>query len=180
MNSVSIVQIRTAERNMGITLFGMTLPPVSFKSLLAVINSSIPRVPISQHASLKPLASAPFLNSSSSMIPYFSQISAGRLICLFWEIKIGRLRRSDTTVRRVETWERVCEMWADEAWAGGRRIGRGPNKREVERGEWTDRWDSREAAAGGRERAFACMFELEKLQNVIIWKLTLTSINWLR
>lgn len=180
MDSVLSVQVRTAERNIGITLLGTTLPPVSFKSLLAVINSSIPRVPISQQASLNPLASAPLLNSSSSTIPYFSQISAGMLICFFWEIKIGRLRRSDTTAKRVETWERVCEIWADEAWVGGRRIGRGPNKREVERGELIDRWDSRETAAGGRERAFACMLDLTKLRTVIIWRLTLTSINWLR
>jgi len=96
------VEQHTAARKSGITSPGTTFPRDSFRSLLAVINSSIPLVPISQHPSFTPFAVPPFRNTSSSTMPCFAQISEGRFICLFVEIWIGSERRRVTVVRRAE------------------------------------------------------------------------------
>jgi len=60
-----------------------------------------------------------------------------------------------TVVRRVERWESVWETVEVEGWVGGRRRGRGPRRREVDKGEWEVRWDSRVGEDGGSETVFA-------------------------
>lgn len=137
------------------TLPGTTFPFVSFKSLLAVINSSIPLVPICQQASLTPLASEPFLRTSSSIIPCFSATSPGIFSCLFDESSIGSVRSSDTVVKSVERWERVCDMCEVALSDGGSKSGSGPRRRDEESGLYVDMWDSSVGDEGGSESVLA-------------------------
>jgi hypothetical protein len=120
----------TALRKTGTAIFGSTLPPLPFNSLRAVINSSIPLVPISNNPSLTPLASAPLRKTSSSTIPYFWLISCGMFICRLELIKTGRDFNSETVVRSVERWDRVCVRSGVFSCVGGRRRGRGPSRSE--------------------------------------------------
>jgi len=97
----------TAARNTGVANFGSTLPPFPLSSRLAVINSSIPLVPISYRPSLTPRASAPLRSTSSSTMLCLVDISCGMLICRLDETSTGRFLSSETVVSRVERWDNV-------------------------------------------------------------------------
>jgi hypothetical protein len=98
----------TTDRNNGMTFPGSTFPPLPFNSLLAVINSSIPLVPISHNPSLNPFAFDPFLSTSSSTILCLAAISAGILTCLF-PTNIGRVLRREVAVNKVARWDKVWD-----------------------------------------------------------------------
>lgn len=145
----------TTERNKGMTDPGSTLPPAALSSLLAVINSSIPLVPISYSPSWTPLAAAPLRKTSSSTMPCFAAISDGMLSWRFDEIKMGKDRSMDVTLSSVARWERVWLTWDVCACVGGRRSGKGPRRRALDNGPWVLRWSSSVGAAGGIVRFLA-------------------------
>ena len=152
--SLSIRRL-TAFRNTGTAIFGSTFPALSFNSLLAVISSSIPLVPISNNPSLTPFASAPLRSTSSSTIPYFWLILCGMFIWRLELIMTGRDFNRETVVRSVERWERVCVRSGVFSCDGGRRRGSGPRRRDEWRGPWSLRCDSKVDAEGGWAMIFA-------------------------